>query len=110
MPNQNSNFGPLVKLLNLYVQVPPTATDNAVCTLPPPPKINNSWWPSFFSTPTPTPINPVQTAPVEKCALCGKKETETLKLKRCGACKKIKYCSGECQKKDWHTHKQTCGK
>jgi hypothetical protein len=29
-------------------------------------------------------------------------------LKRCGKCKCEFYCSKECQKKDWLTHKRTC--
>jgi len=28
--------------------------------------------------------------------------------KRCGACKRIKYCSKACQKADWKKHKNIC--
>lgn len=37
------------------------------------------------------------------CQVCSKPGTL-----RCGACKTIRYCSAECQKKDWKTHKQVC--
>lgn len=37
------------------------------------------------------------------CDVCG----EAAKL-RCGECKGVRYCSKECQKKDWKNHKQRC--
>lgn len=42
------------------------------------------------------------------CALgsCNKKDN----LKRCGACKKVYYCSLDHQKDHWNTHKPTCKK
>ncbi|KAJ7640885.1 hypothetical protein DFH06DRAFT_1215506 [Mycena polygramma] len=42
------------------------------------------------------------------CAVCYKKETKTLKFPRCSACKKPAYCSKECQRSDWKSHKKTC--
>src|SRR5581483_5075417 len=39
-----------------------------------------------------------------QCASCDK--TDGLKV--CGKCKKIKYCSEECQLLDWQFHKQYC--
>ncbi|KAJ6447766.1 hypothetical protein C8R45DRAFT_180799 [Mycena sanguinolenta] len=39
------------------------------------------------------------------CAVCGKHEYE---LRRCGKCKHASYCSKECQKADWPTHKHAC--
>ncbi|KAJ7792398.1 hypothetical protein B0H14DRAFT_2931313 [Mycena olivaceomarginata] len=42
------------------------------------------------------------------CATCYKAETKELKYQRCGACQKPAYCSKECQKKAWPTHKKTC--
>ncbi|KAJ7754490.1 hypothetical protein B0H16DRAFT_1458983 [Mycena metata] len=42
------------------------------------------------------------------CAVCYKPETKKVKFGRCGKCKKPAYCSVECQKKGWKTHKETC--
>ncbi|PFH34085.1 MYND finger domain-containing protein [Besnoitia besnoiti] len=51
------------------------------------------------------------------CGNCGKKETPAgeasenpVKLKRCGACGEVYYCSAECQKQDWRHHKRVCKK
>ncbi|KAH8093086.1 ankyrin repeat-containing domain protein [Cristinia sonorae] len=41
----------------------------------------------------------------KKCKTCGKTEGS---LKQCGKCHIVKYCSAECQRQDWRTHKQTC--
>ena len=38
-----------------------------------------------------------------KCAQCS-----NLGDQRCGKCKQVHYCSKECQKAHWATHKQTC--
>ena len=37
------------------------------------------------------------------CKVCGKKGKLT-----CDRCKKIVYCSRNCQFKDWNTHKLKC--
>lgn len=50
--------------------------------------------------------NPPST--VDECATCHKTSTETGPLKRCGRCKTAAYCSVECQKADWKTHKPNC--
>jgi len=42
----------------------------------------------------------------DKCFVCSKEG----KLKRCASCKIATYCSIDCQKKDWPTHKQICKK
>jgi hypothetical protein len=39
------------------------------------------------------------------CTACGKESTA-----KCGGCKKSYYCSGNCQKADWSSHKLTCKK
>lgn len=40
------------------------------------------------------------------CRVCKK----TRKLKLCGGCKEVYYCSRECQCKDWLEHKAVCKK
>ena len=40
---------------------------------------------------------------VSKCAVCSKKSKS-----QCGGCKMRRYCSRECQKADWKTHKKVC--
>ncbi len=42
---------------------------------------------------------------VKSCAICSKEST-----KYCSTCKKIYYCSAECQKKHWPEHKKVCKK
>ena len=42
---------------------------------------------------------------LQKCASCSKSYKT---LKRCGRCKKVKYCSVACQKDDWKNHKTQC--
>ena len=37
------------------------------------------------------------------CHFCG-----VLALKRCGRCQKARYCSADCQRKAWPTHKTVC--
>ena len=44
------------------------------------------------------------------CANCGKGEEESGHLKKCGACKSIKYCSAVCQKAHRSQHKKECRK
>ncbi|KAK8806600.1 hypothetical protein WA588_003164 [Blastocystis sp. NMH] len=44
--------------------------------------------------------------PYPACAYCFKRT----KLLRCSKCQKTKYCSRECQKKDWLNHKIVCCK
>jgi hypothetical protein len=50
---------------------------------------------------------------LKACKTCGKLKAELSKeekkLKTCGKCKRVAYCSKECQKKDWKGHKKNCG-
>ena len=39
------------------------------------------------------------------CEYCGATE---LTLKLCSACKRIRYCSKQCQTTDWKRHKRSC--
>lgn len=41
----------------------------------------------------------------EKCGYCGKHCAET---KKCTGCKRIQYCSKDCQTNDWPTHRSDC--
>jgi len=44
------------------------------------------------------------------CTECFKSELDIgVPLRRCGKCKSVRYCSRECQKRDWPKHKSTCG-
>ncbi|KAK0660142.1 hypothetical protein QBC41DRAFT_261895 [Cercophora samala] len=47
---------------------------------------------------------------VESCRACGKVEDEEegVVLKKCSRCLRVKYCSGECQKRDWRKHRMEC--
>jgi hypothetical protein len=42
------------------------------------------------------------------CASCGVAEVDDKKLKKCTACKSVRYCSVECQKKHRPKHKRAC--
>lgn len=42
------------------------------------------------------------------CGDCLVEESEAVKLSLCSACRRIRYCSPQCQKKDWKRHKMFC--
>lgn len=60
----------------------------------------------------------------ERCRSCGKREEELVDerkakggetagntaevLRKCARCLKVKYCSAECQRRDWKTHRTEC--
>ena len=47
--------------------------------------------------------------PLPACAACGKADPG-VKLKKCGQCGKVSYCSVDCQRQHWKVggHKQAC--
>ncbi|KAE8551755.1 hypothetical protein TMatcc_001737 [Talaromyces marneffei ATCC 18224] len=44
----------------------------------------------------------------QHCANCAKASTSDNALKRCAKCKTTFYCSRDCQKSHWKTHKKVC--
>jgi len=42
------------------------------------------------------------------CHKCGVPECNDVQLRECGRCRKVMYCSSECQNADWPVHKQVC--
>lgn len=54
---------------------------------------------------------PLHDKAAEGCRRCGDakaKGSATKGLMQCSRCKKVKYCSADCQKADWKTHKLWC--
>ena len=45
---------------------------------------------------------------ITTCANCGKDESDAVNLKRCTACKMVKYCSRDCQVAHRPKHKKEC--
>ena len=43
-----------------------------------------------------------------ECATCGRGPAADKLFPACAKCRKARYCSQECQKVDWKTHKKTC--
>eukprot|EP00985_Skeletonema_marinoi_P003294 scaffold1373_cov134-Skeletonema_marinoi.AAC.4 len=44
------------------------------------------------------------------CASCGTAENENIRLKKCNACKSVRYCGVQCQKDHRPQHKRACKK
>jgi tetratricopeptide (TPR) repeat protein len=44
------------------------------------------------------------------CASCGMAESDDIKLKKCTACKSVRYCSVKCQREHRPQHKRVCKK
>lgn len=40
--------------------------------------------------------------------ICNKCKKIDMSMQRCSACKMVRYCSPECQRSDWSTHKPYC--
>jgi hypothetical protein len=50
-------------------------------------------------------------APFKACTRCGTPEfVAGVKLKMCGGCEAVHYCSVACQKAHWKEHKPQCAK
>lgn len=52
-----------------------------------------------------TPVAGSETLKSKNCSICGN-ESAT----KCGGCRVKRYCSAECQRKDWKEHKKECKK
>ena len=52
------------------------------------------------------PVPPAEAVPLcgPLCALCGKGGAQS----KCGDCREVSYCSRDCQKAHWKTHKSVC--
>lgn len=47
----------------------------------------------------------------DACGFCGKSEVDDLRLRKCGACQIVRYCSEICQKDSWvNGQRKYCGK
>lgn len=42
------------------------------------------------------------------CAACRKASSPDEKFMRCSSCRVVRYCSPQCQREHWPTHKRTC--
>ncbi|KAI9879369.1 MAG: hypothetical protein M1830_008667, partial [Pleopsidium flavum] len=49
-------------------------------------------------------------SPSSSCAACHKTGSSSHPLKLCAKCRKTTYCSRDCQKADWKTHKKDCSR
>eukprot|EP00035_Acanthoeca_spectabilis_P008312 m.151817 g.151817 ORF g.151817 m.151817 type:complete len:156 (-) comp14308_c0_seq1:824-1291(-) len=45
---------------------------------------------------------------VQSCRMCSRLAPAGKKLLRCARCLAVLYCSSECQKRDWKSHKSFC--
>ena len=51
------------------------------------------------------PVPPTEAVPLDDhCALCGKGGAKS----KCADCRQVSYCSRDCQKAHWKTHKSVC--
>ena len=47
---------------------------------------------------------------VRRCKKCGIADSKTYPHLRCARCSVSSYCSRKCQREDWKTHKESCGR
>lgn len=43
-----------------------------------------------------------------RCASCGAAPVPGRKLRKCGGCMMVRYCSTDCQRDHWAAHKEAC--
>lgn len=68
---------------------------------------NYSFYKGIIDCIDPVTFLPIACDPIMKqCELCKKHDSEKI----CSACKIIRYCTVECQRKDWKNHKLYCKK
>eukprot|EP01054_Gregarina_sp_Poly1_P011164 Gregarina_sp_Poly_1__11163@NODE_909_length_5750_cov_103_012845_g648_i0_p4_GENE_NODE_909_length_5750_cov_103_012845_g648_i0NODE_909_length_5750_cov_103_012845_g648_i0_p4_ORF_typecomplete_len245_score27_10zfMYND/PF01753_18/1_4e04zfMYND/PF01753_18/1_1e11zfC6H2/PF15801_5/0_68Meleagrin/PF08189_11/1_4e04Meleagrin/PF08189_11/0_11_NODE_909_length_5750_cov_103_012845_g648_i023533087 len=52
--------------------------------------------------------SPATSSAATHCQNCFKERCMGIKLSKCGNCRKVAYCSVDCQKADWPYHKRMC--
>jgi hypothetical protein len=45
---------------------------------------------------------------IHRCEVCGARDSDAVKLMKCGGCKAVWYCGEEHRNEDWPTHKAWC--
>ncbi|GHP03726.1 hypothetical protein PPROV_000248100 [Pycnococcus provasolii] len=55
-------------------------------------------------------LNLNTTGNLNMCRWCNKSAMDSIELFKCPGCKSAHYCSKECQKRDWKSHKVACKK
>jgi hypothetical protein len=53
---------------------------------------------------------PPQPRQARCCARCGERGTRAQRLRLCGACQAVRYCSAECQRAHWPEHWRECAR
>ncbi|VDC00689.1 unnamed protein product [Peniophora sp. CBMAI 1063] len=53
-------------------------------------------------------VPPITARVGQACQKCFKSVEEGVALKICTTCRRVRYCSAECQKADWKSHKSMC--
>lgn len=72
--------------------------------------ISPAFWAPFVDDLYTPPTGGVAASPPSGgCNVCGlTQKMDGNKLMNCGNCRLVKYCSVQCQKKDWKSHKPVC--
>ena len=74
-----------------------------------PPKWASTKWQGFDEMAASTSGSSMSFALVA-CGCCGRRETQSKQFRYCGGCKKVNYCSSECQQRHWREggHRKVC--